>query len=141
MASRRRARGKFYGTIVPIFTVCNRRCYNVAANEKAGSVFHQEVSMAYQIVGRAFPRLEGVDKVSGKTQYAADVSIPGLLLAKILRSPVPHARLLKVDTSRARQLPGVHAVITGADLPPVLVGLRMKDMPVLARDRVRYVGE
>ena len=97
--------------------------------------------MAYQIVGRAVPRLEGADKVSGKTQYAADVSIPGLLWAKILRSPVPHARVLKVDTSRARQLPGVHAVITGADLPPVLVGLRMKDMPVLARDRVRYVGE
>ena len=97
--------------------------------------------MAYQIVGRAVPRLEGADKVSGKTQYAADVDMPGLLWAKILRSPVPHARVLKVDTSRARRLPGVHAVITGADLPPVLVGLRMKDMPVLARDRVRYVGE
>jgi CO/xanthine dehydrogenase Mo-binding subunit len=97
--------------------------------------------MAYQIVGRAVPRLEGADKVSGKTQYAADVDIPDLLWAKILRSPVPHARVLNVDTSRARQLPGVHAVITGAELPPVLVGLRMKDMPVLACDRVRYVGE
>jgi len=97
--------------------------------------------MAYKSVGKPVPRLEGAEKVTGKTQYAADIDVPGALWAKILRSPLPHARVLKVDTSKAEKLPGVHAVISGADIPPVLVGLRMKDMPVLASDRVRYVGE
>jgi CO/xanthine dehydrogenase Mo-binding subunit len=97
--------------------------------------------MPYKFVGKSVPRLEGAEKVSGKTRYAADVAIPDALWAKILRSPLPHARLLKVDTSKAIKLPGVHAVITSADIPPVLTGLRMKDMPVLACDRVRYVGE
>lgn len=97
--------------------------------------------MAFRVVGKSIPRLEGAEKVSGKTRYAADVDVPEALSAKILRSSLPHARLLKVDTSKAAKLPGVHAVITGTDIPPVLTGLRMKDMPVLARNRVRYVGE
>ena len=86
-------------------------------------------------------RSRSAEKVSGKLRYAADVEIPGALWAKILRSPLPHARIEKIDTSQAAQLPGVHAVITGADIPPVMVGLRMKDMPLLARERVRFVGE
>jgi CO/xanthine dehydrogenase Mo-binding subunit len=97
--------------------------------------------MAYKFVGKSVPRLEGAEKVSGKTRYAADVDIPDALWARILRSHLPHARVLTVDCSKALQLPGVRAVITGADIPPVLTGLRMKDMPLLARDRVRYVGE
>jgi CO/xanthine dehydrogenase Mo-binding subunit len=96
--------------------------------------------MAYKFVGKSVPRLEGAEKVSGKTRYAADVDIPDALWARILRSHLPHARVLTVDCSKALQLPGVRAVITGADTP-VLTGLRMKDMPLLARDRVRYVGE
>ena len=97
--------------------------------------------MAFKFVGKPIPRLEGAEKVSGKTRYAADVEIPNGLWAKLLRSSLPHARILKVDTSKATKLPGVRAVITSADIPPVLTGLRMKDMPLLARDRVRYVGE
>jgi CO/xanthine dehydrogenase Mo-binding subunit len=97
--------------------------------------------MAYKFVGKPVPRLEGADKVSGKTRYAADVEIPGALWAKILRSPLPHARIVNVDTSKAAKLSGVHAIITGGDIPPVMTGLRMKDMPLLARERVRFVGE
>jgi CO/xanthine dehydrogenase Mo-binding subunit len=97
--------------------------------------------MAYKVVGKSLPRLEGAEKVTGKTRYAADIDIPGALWAKVLRSPVPHARILNVDTSRAARVPGVRAVISGADIPPILTGLRMKDMPVLSLDRVRYVGE
>jgi len=97
--------------------------------------------MAFKFVGKPIPRLEGAEKVSGKTRYAADVEIPNGLWAKLLRSSLPHARILKVDTSKATKLPGVRAVITSADIPPVLTGLRMKDMPLLARDRVRFVGE
>jgi CO/xanthine dehydrogenase Mo-binding subunit len=97
--------------------------------------------MAYKFVGKAVPRLEGAEKVSGKTRYAADVEVPDALWAKILRSPLPHARIVKIDTSKAAKLSGVRAVITGADIPPILTGLRMKDMPVLACERIRYVGE
>lgn len=97
--------------------------------------------MSYRAVGKPLPRPEGADKVTGKTRYAADFLIPGALWGKVLRSSVPHARLLKVDASRAGEVPGIRAILTGQDLPPVLVGLRMKDMPVLARERVRYVGE
>ena len=97
--------------------------------------------MALKNVGKSVPRLDGAEKVSGRTRYAADIDVPEALWAKLLRSPLPHARILSVDTSKAVRLPGVRAVISGADIPPVLTGLRMKDMPVLARERVRYVGE
>lgn len=97
--------------------------------------------MAYKKVGKSVPRLEGAEKVSGATRYAADIDIPGALWAKLLRSPLPHARIVSVDTSKATRLAGVRAAITSADIPPVLTGLRMKDMPLLARERVRYVGE
>lgn len=97
--------------------------------------------MSYQTVGKPIPRIEGTDKVTGATRYAADLPIPEALIAKVLRSPVPHARLTKVDTTKARALPGVHAVITGADVRGFRVGLRMKDMPVLAEDKVLFVGD
>lgn len=97
--------------------------------------------MTFRVVGKAVPRIEGEDKVSGKTLYAADVAIAGALWAKVLRSPFPHAKIVKIDASRARALPGVRAALTGEDLPPVYVGSRMKDMPVLARERARFVGD
>jgi len=97
--------------------------------------------MAYKNLNKAVPRIEGADKVSGKMRYAADIECPAALSAKILRSPLPHARIVSVDTSKALKLRGVRAVITGADVAGVMVGLRMKDMPLLAQDRVRYVGE
>ena len=92
-------------------------------------------------IGQSVVRGEGPDKVTGKSVYAADVSLPGMLWGKVLRSPFPHARIISIDTSEARAVPGVHAVITGADLPDSLVGRRLRDMPVLARDVVRFVGE
>lgn len=93
------------------------------------------------VVGRPLGRIEGEAKVTGHARYAADVLLPGQLFAKCLRSPLPHARIVRIDTSAARRVRGVHAVVTGADLPPVLVGLKLRDMPLMARDRVRYVGE
>ncbi|MGH7888535.1 MAG: xanthine dehydrogenase family protein molybdopterin-binding subunit [Candidatus Binatia bacterium] len=97
--------------------------------------------MAYKSVNKAVPRIEGADKVSGKMRYAADLEFPKALAAKILRTSLPHAKILRVDTSKALKLRGVRALITGADVGAVMVGLRMKDMPLLATDRVRYVGE
>ena len=63
--------------------------------------------MAYKFVGKAVPRLEGAEKVSGKLRYAADFEIPGSLCAKILRTSLPHARIVKIDKSKAEQLPGL----------------------------------
>ena len=97
--------------------------------------------MSYRTVGKPLPRIEGEGKVTGRTLYTADVPVAGALWGKILRSPVPHAKIVRVDTSKAKQLAGVGAVLCGADLPPVFVGSRMKDMPVLARERARFVGE
>jgi CO/xanthine dehydrogenase Mo-binding subunit len=71
------------------------------------------------VVGRPAPRAEGRDKVTGRATYASDVRLPGLLYARVVRSPHPHARVVRVDTSRAESVPGVRAVITAAnDLNP-----------------------
>ena len=92
-------------------------------------------------IGQSVVRGEGPDKVTGRSIYAADVSLPGMLWGKVLRSPFPHARIVSIDTEQAKAVPGVRAVITAADLPESLVGRRLRDMPVLARDVVRFVGE
>src|SRR4029453_10138124 len=97
--------------------------------------------MAHRIVGKPIGRIDGVEKVSGEARYSGDVSLPGLIWGKALRSPLPHARIVRIDTSRAEALPGVLAVLTAQDLPNILVGRRMFDMPLLARDRVRFIGE
>jgi CO/xanthine dehydrogenase Mo-binding subunit len=94
-----------------------------------------------KIVGTAVPRAEGSDKVSGQTIYAADVKLPGLLWAKILRSPHPHALIRRIDTSQAEKVPGVKAIITGADVNGFLIGKQIRDMPVLCWDKVRFVGD
>jgi CO/xanthine dehydrogenase Mo-binding subunit len=85
--------------------------------------------MAYKSVNRAVPRIEGAEKVSGNMRYAADLNFPGVLSAKILRTSLPHARVISIDTSKAASLPGVRGIITGADVKGVMVGLRMKDWP------------
>ena len=97
--------------------------------------------MAGTIIGQPLPRVEAAAKVSGQCRYAADVVRPGTLWGRVLRSPVPHAAILNVDVERARRLSGVKAVITAGDMNPKLVGATLKDMPLLAQDRVRYVGE
>ena len=95
----------------------------------------------FKAVGAPVPRAEAGDKVSGQTIYAADVKLPGLLWAKILRSPHPHARIVRVDTSRAAKVPGVKAVITGADVRGLYIGKQIRDLPVLCWDKVRFVGD
>ena len=71
----------------------------------------------YNVVGKRHVRPDGVDKVTGRAQYGADVQLAGLLQAKVLRSPHAHARIRSIDTSAAAKYPGVHAVVTAADLP------------------------
>jgi len=95
----------------------------------------------YAVVGRPVTRQEGPDKVSGTFLYAADVALPGMLWGKVLRSPFPHARIVHIDATRARSLAGVRAVITGTDTAGMRVGRMVRDVPLLAEDTVRFVGE
>src|SRR5919108_1053349 len=74
---------------------------------------------ALAVVGRPHPRVEGPEKVTGRARYAYDVRLPGLLYAKVLRSPHPHARIRRIETSRAAALPGVRAVLSSADAPEI----------------------
>jgi carbon-monoxide dehydrogenase large subunit len=97
--------------------------------------------MTYSTVGKPLGRVEGPAKVTGAAAYAADIRLPGMLWGKAVRSPLPHARIVHIDTAAAKRLPGVLAVLTAADLPDILIGRRVYDMPVLARDRVRFIGE
>ncbi|MEE8449122.1 MAG: molybdopterin cofactor-binding domain-containing protein [Thermodesulfobacteriota bacterium] len=94
------------------------------------------------IIGASFPRPEGLLKASGRARYGADIRFPGQLVAKVVRSPHHHARLLSLDCSEAVNLEGVVKVITGQDVPGVnSFGLVVKDQPVLAEGRVRWRGE
>ena len=92
-------------------------------------------------VGKSVPRVDAFEKVTGAAKYVDDMAFgPGLLYGKIVHSPVAHALIKKIDTSKALALPGVKAVVTGQDNPTHL-GLYLKDRYIFAFDRVRYVGE
>ena len=97
--------------------------------------------MKTSVIGRVLGRVEGESKVTGSSAYAADIMRPGTLWAGFLRSPYPHARVVKIDVSRAQRLGGVKAVLTGKEVSPRLEGVSLLDKPVLAQDRVRYIGE
>lgn len=98
-------------------------------------------SGAFEVIGKPIPRVEGPDKVTGRALYAADVIPPNTLWATTVRSPHAHARIVSIDTSRARGVPGVRSVLTASDIPYKLTGRSLKDQPVLCRDRVRFVGD
>jgi CO/xanthine dehydrogenase Mo-binding subunit len=93
-------------------------------------------------VGHKVPRSDGRGKVSGDATYAADLQLDGVLWAKTVRSPYPHARIISIDVSAALAVPGVRAVITGDDLPAnSMWGRRIVDVPLLAQGLVRFAGE
>jgi hypothetical protein len=96
-------------------------------------------------VGRSVPRLEGRDKVTGRAEYTHTMRLPGMLLAKIFRSTVAHGRIKSIDTSAAKQVPGVLHVVTIDDvrkvIPDPYYGPAFHDQPILADEKVRFVGE
>ncbi len=86
--------------------------------------------------------VDGWEKVTGKARYVADLKFPGMLYAKVLRSPLPHARIARLNVEAARALPGVHAVITSGDfVANGQFGWPVRDAFILAHEKVRYVGE
>jgi CO/xanthine dehydrogenase Mo-binding subunit len=92
-------------------------------------------------IGLSIPRADGAEKVTGRVQYVADIKPKGLLHAKLLRSPHAHARIVKIDVSRARALPGVRAVLTAADIPELKRKAPTRAHAVLAIDRAVFAGQ
>ena len=97
----------------------------------------------YSVVGKSVERTDGRVKVTGKARYAGDLVAPGMLHGKILRSPLAHAKILNIDTSRAKALPGVMAVITGKDFPGIPFGTRpdTRDQLPMPITKVHHFGE
>lgn len=97
----------------------------------------------HTVVGVSLPRKDSFDKVTGRAQYADDIKLPNMLWGKILTSPLPHARIKKVDTSKALALPGVKAILTGKDVTDTMYGVSPAryDEHILAKEKVRHVGD
>src|SRR3989338_2357545 len=94
-----------------------------------------------KIIGNSTPRVEGEDKVTGKAKYAVDITRPGMLWGKCLRSSIPSGRIKRIDASRALRLPGVKTVVTGEDVTGLKIGRRVYDMAVLADGVVWIIGD
>ena len=97
---------------------------------------------AFQVVGKPNKKIDGLVKSTGQAVYADDIALPGMLHAKTLRSPHAHAKIISIDCSKALALKGVHAVITGTDLP-IKYGVIpwTQDETALAVDKVRFIGD
>jgi CO/xanthine dehydrogenase Mo-binding subunit len=96
-------------------------------------------------IGRSIPRLEARAKVTGRAEYTHNLRLPGMLYGKVFRSTVAHGRIRAVGTTAAAALPGVVRVVTGEDvrrlIPSPYYGPAFHDQPILALDKVRFVGE
>jgi CO/xanthine dehydrogenase Mo-binding subunit len=95
----------------------------------------------HSVIGTSVTRIDNLEKVTGKATYCTDLKLPGMLHAKVLRSPYPHARIISIDASKAERFPGVRAVITSKDTPTRKYGVFVVDQNVLAHDVVRYIGD
>jgi 4-hydroxybenzoyl-CoA reductase subunit alpha len=105
--------------------------------------FPQKSAIDLSVVGKRLPKIDAPDKATGRAIYTDDISLPNMIYGKLLLSAVPHAYIKSIDTSRAKALPGVKAVMTGADVPDVRWGTSPAryDETVLAKDKVRFVGD
>src|SRR5690242_18137612 len=96
-------------------------------------------------IGRSLPRLEAREKVTGRAEYTHTMRLPGMLYGKVFRSTVAHGRIKSVDTSAAKKVSGVYRVVTSDDvrkvIPEPYYGPAFHDQPILAIDKVHYVGE
>jgi len=95
----------------------------------------------FSVVGRRVTRVEGYEKVTGEARYVADIALPGTLTGRVLRSPYPHAKILRIDTGKAEKLRGVRAVVTAEDTIKRGWGAFIPDQYPLSVGKVRYVGE
>src|SRR5437879_3005566 len=94
----------------------------------------------FAVIGKGLPKRDGIEKVTGRTRYLHDLEVPRMAHGTILRARFPHARIVRIDVSRAVALPGVLAVMTGEDVEPRLFGY-VKDHPALKRGKVRCIRD
>src|SRR5918997_2505607 len=92
-------------------------------------------------IGVSVPRFDAPEKVTGRTLYVGDVKLPGLLQARLLRSPHAHARIKRIDVSKAKALPGVRAVLTASDIPELEPGAKTRGHAMMAIDRAVFAGQ
>jgi 4-hydroxybenzoyl-CoA reductase subunit alpha len=100
----------------------------------------------YSVIGKRVPSIDGKAKATGDAKFTIDLQLPGMLYGKILRSPHPHAKILHINTEKAKRIRGVRAIIMGADVPKVKFGVFTNhpdtmDQYGIAIDKVRYIGE
>lgn len=97
----------------------------------------------YKYIGTRPVRPDGLDKVTGRARFAADLTLPGMIHGHVLRSPHAHAKIVSIDTSAAEAMPGVKAIVTGADFPDLAARDPQRDVTrnLMARDKVRYEGQ
>jgi len=97
----------------------------------------------YDVINSRAPRLDAPAKATGRAKYVDDLRMPGMLFGALLQSPLPHARILSIDTSRARRLPGVKSVVTAEEASPVRYGVSPAryDETIFCKEKVRYVGD
>jgi CO/xanthine dehydrogenase Mo-binding subunit len=97
----------------------------------------------YSLIGKRMPRVDSRSKVMGKAKFTADLKLPGMLVGKVKRSPYAHARILSIDTSKAEALPGVKAIVTGADTEGVKWGVfaYTRDQQFIQIEKARYIGD
>ena len=105
------------------------------------TILEKELKEEYFIVGKPIERVDAKPKVTGEAIYGYDLSLPKMLYGKIKHSSIPHGLIKRIDTSKAERLPGVRAIITGRDIPDHRYGLVLFDRYILAKDRVRFIGE
>src|SRR4030095_10694739 len=95
----------------------------------------------YRVIGKPVERVDGPEMLSGQALYGPDMKLPGMLWGKILRSPIPHGRILRIDVEKAKKHPGVKAVICAQDVPARRYGYAIEDEYIFAIDKVVYVGK
>ncbi len=119
-----------------------RRAAALARGEDPGPFPREAADRPEGQIGRSVPRVDVKDKVTGRTTFIADLQYEDMLYGKIVWSQYPHAEILSIDTAGAEKVDGVQLVLTAKDIPGTnLHGVLSKDQPVLAEDRVRYIGE
>lgn len=95
----------------------------------------------FKVIGKRTPQYDSVDKVMGKTKYTDDLNVGKTYVGKVLRSELSHAKIISIDTEEAKKIPGVKGVFTGADVPDNKFGPMVKDWEILAKDKVRFIGD
>ena len=95
----------------------------------------------YRVIGKPVERVDGPEMLTGQAIYGPDVNLPGMLWGKILRSPIPHGKVLRVDVEKAKKHPGVKTVIAAKDVPARRYGYAVEDEHIFAIHKVRFVGQ